>query len=135
MTIRNSCEQRRADRTRVPGVAAILEFGYIQLVYELIDLSWAGARIRGPKRPPDTAFDILLHVSNRFIECRCRTIWDDQDGSDHFGLVFESQCEPAALLLPTGLLDHRLGIPLKPNFMLATEMRTEGHHVSNLRTN
>ncbi len=134
MTTREPCEQRGMERTRVAGIAAILDFGYLGLVYELVDFSLVGARIRGPRRPPETSFEILLHLSDRFIECRARPIWETQDFGGYAGIAFETQWEPASPPMPRGLLDHRLGIPLKPTSMLEAGKRKEGHLVSFSRT-
>lgn len=135
MTTREPCEQRGMERTRVAGIAAILDFGYLGLVYELVDFSWAGARIRGPKRPPDTAFEILLHLSERFIECRARPIWETQDFGGYAGIAFETQWEPASVRMPRGLLEHQLGTPFEPASVLAAGKRKEGHLVSFLQPN
>lgn len=83
-------DRRWFERVRCEGAAAVLDFGYLGIVYELEDLSLGGARLRGHREPPETTFDILLHVSNRYVERRARKVWDDRDANGTLGIEFEA---------------------------------------------
>jgi hypothetical protein len=83
-------DRRWFERVSVTGAAAVLEFGFLGIVFELEDLSLGGARLRGPKRPVETSFDVLLHVSNRYLERRARRVWENRAPDGRFGIEFES---------------------------------------------
>ena len=89
-------DRRWCERASVEGVAAVLEFGYLGVVYVVTDISLGGARLLGPSRLPGISFDILLCVSGRYLERRARRVWDDRITTDSFGIEFES---PGALEL------------------------------------
>ena len=116
-------DRRSAERTRVPGTAAILEHGYFGLVYEVVDFSWAGARLRGPKRAPGSVFEVLLRISDRFVEYRARVVWDRQSVDGYLGIAFEGSCNPKLLQIPVGLLDSRLGVPVGPKVLASSRKR------------
>jgi hypothetical protein len=83
-------DRRSFERVSVDGAAAVLDFGYLGTVYAIGDLSLGGARLIGPRRPPDTSFEILLHVSNCYLECRARQVWDDRARDGSLGIEFEN---------------------------------------------
>lgn len=83
-------DRRWCDRVSVQGAAAVLHESYLGMVYELLDISMGGARLKGSRALPRTAFDLLLRVSGRTFECRARPVWDDRDSSESLGVVFES---------------------------------------------
>ena len=80
-------ERRSSERVPVNGAAAALEYGYIGMVYELVDISLGGAQLCGPQDPPLDSFEILMHVSNRYWERRARQVWMR---ADCVGIEFES---------------------------------------------
>lgn len=84
------CDRRCFERVAVEGAAAVLDFGYLGTVYAIEDLSLGGARLIGPRRPPDASFEILLHVSNFYLECRARQVWDDRARDGSLGIEFEN---------------------------------------------
>jgi hypothetical protein len=97
--LRNTKRDRRwFERVPVAGAAAVLELGYLGVVYELDNVSLGGARLGGTRKPPSTSFDILLRVADRYMERRARHIWDDQNG--HMGIEFEGLAVQGSLEWP-----------------------------------
>lgn len=91
-------DRRWFERVPVAGAAAVLELGYLGVVYELDNVSLGGARLGGTRRPPSTSFDILLRVADRYMERRARHVWDDQNG--HMGIEFEGLAVQGSLEWP-----------------------------------
>lgn len=88
--IQTEYERRWCDRVSVHGAAAVLQIGYLGVVYELTDISLGGARLKGPRALPPGNFDLLLRVSGRYLECQARPVWDDRELSESQGIEFES---------------------------------------------
>lgn len=82
-------ERRWCERASVYGSAAILEIGYLGIVYALEDISLGGARLRGPRPLPDASFVVLIYVSDRFYERRARAVWSASNSSDSLGIEFD----------------------------------------------
>lgn len=85
-----SDDRRSYPRTPVEGSAAILDLACIGVIYEILDLSHGGARLRGPRRPPESSFDVVLRVSERFLECRAHLVWDSEFDDGCLGIALQS---------------------------------------------
>lgn len=110
MATPNHKERRRFARQAVGGSAAILSLGYLGVVYEVINISSAGMRLRGPKAPPAGVFGMLVHLSDRFLECRVQIAWQFDSDDVCVGVALESLLEPASFGLPERLLGTRASL-------------------------
>ena len=90
LEIQKLYDRRWCERVSVHGAAAVLELGHLGIVYEIMDISLGGARLKGGRALPGTYFDVLLSVSGRYVECRARSVWDDREYSDSLGIEFET---------------------------------------------
>lgn len=93
MKTRLSSERRLFDRVPVDGAAAVLELSYLGAVYAVQDLSHGGARLKGPRTPPRANFNILLYVSERYVEQEARRVWSSTSEDGSFGIAFEDSLE------------------------------------------
>jgi hypothetical protein len=82
------------------GTAVILDFDYLGVIYQVRNFSHAEAWLHGTKKPPNGDFGILLHLDNRFVECRALLIQDTDSDFPNWIIKFARPQVPSFLQQP-----------------------------------
>lgn len=88
------------------GTAVILDFDFLGVIFEVRSFSMSEVFLFGGEHPPEGEFTILLHLSDRFVECRGSTAWDSVPSSSDWKIKISRLRTPSFLLQPPGSVGH-----------------------------